>query len=51
VQTSTGVEHKKKALLVDCETVHGEDTGVNEFTTGEDGVDRQQSDGPLTEEQ
>jgi hypothetical protein len=37
VQTSTGVEHKKKALLVDCEAVHGDDAGVNEFTTGPTG--------------
>ncbi len=33
VQTSTGVEHKKKALLVDCESVHGLDEAVNSFTT------------------
>ncbi len=33
VQTSTGVEHKKKAMLVDCEAVHGNGAGVNQFTT------------------
>jgi hypothetical protein len=40
VQTSTGVEHKKKALLVDCEAVHPDGAGVNEFTTqiGADGT-------------
>lgn len=34
VQTSTGVEHKKKALLVDCEAVHTNGESVNQFTTG-----------------
>ena len=33
VRTSTGVEHKKKALLVDCEAVHTDGAGVNQFTT------------------
>jgi len=34
VRTSTGVEHTKKALLVDCEAVHTDRVGVNQFTTG-----------------
>ena len=34
VRTNTGVEHKKKALLVDCEVVHTDGEGVNQFTTG-----------------
>lgn len=34
VQTSTGVEHKKKALLVDCEAAQTDGEGVNQFTTG-----------------
>ncbi|MCU4926470.1 hypothetical protein OB905_10815 [Halobacteria archaeon AArc-dxtr1] len=33
VPTATGVEHKKKALLIDCEAVHVENGGVNQFTT------------------
>jgi hypothetical protein len=33
VQTSTGVEHKKKALLVDCEAVRVDGDGVKQFTT------------------
>lgn len=33
VQTSTGVKHKKKALLVDCEQVHTDGGSVNQFTT------------------
>lgn len=40
VQTSSGVEQKSKALLVDCERVHRDRAGVNKFTTGglEDGA-------------
>lgn len=34
VRTSTGVEHKKKALFVDCEQAHTGEAGVNQFTTG-----------------
>jgi hypothetical protein len=34
VQTGSGVEHKKKALLVDCEQVHTGADAVNSFTTG-----------------
>ena len=34
VPTATGVEHKKKALLLDCELVHVGSGGVNQFTTG-----------------
>lgn len=37
VQTSSGVRHKKKALLVDCEAVHTDDAAVNQFTTGRGG--------------
>jgi len=40
VQTSTGVEHKNKALLIDCERVHEDGATVDSFTTrngGEDG--------------
>lgn len=33
VQTSTGTKHKPKAVLVDCEGVHGPDGAVNSFTT------------------
>ena len=46
VQTSTGVEQKKKALLVDCEVVHGDDAGVNKFTTrmAADGATEPQSE-------
>lgn len=33
VQTGSGVEHKKKALLVDCEQGHTDTVGVNQFTT------------------
>jgi hypothetical protein len=33
IQTSTGVEHKKKALLVDGEVAHTNGDGVNQFTT------------------
>jgi hypothetical protein len=44
VQTSTGVEHKKKALLIDCEVTHTHTNGdgVNQFTT--EGPIAQQSD-------
>lgn len=35
---------KKKALLVDCERVHVEAGGVNQFTTGEDGGEGQQAE-------
>lgn len=35
VQTSTGVKHKKKALLVDCEAVRMDSDSVNQFTTKE----------------
>ena len=34
VKTGSGTEHKGKALLVDCEAVHHNGGGVNEFTTG-----------------
>ena len=34
VRTGSGVEHKKKALLVDCEEDHTGEVGVNQFTTG-----------------
>ena len=34
VRTGSGVEHKKKALLVDCEQVHTDGAGVTQFTTG-----------------
>jgi len=33
VQTSTGVEDKKKAFLVDCEAVRVDGDGVTQFTT------------------
>jgi len=33
VQTGSGVEQKRKALLVDCEVVHRETRGVKEHTT------------------
>lgn len=35
VATANGTKHKQKALLVDCEQVHGLADGVNSFTTGE----------------
>lgn len=34
VKTGNGTEHKGKALLVDCESVHVDRETVNEFTTG-----------------
>jgi hypothetical protein len=34
VQTGSGTERKGKALLVDCDLVHHNGGGVNEFTTG-----------------
>lgn len=34
VQTGTGSKRKQKALLVDCDQVHGLKDTVNEFTTG-----------------
>jgi hypothetical protein len=34
VQTGAGAKHKPKAVLVDCEVVHGERGAVNSFTTG-----------------
>jgi hypothetical protein len=34
VQTGSGVEQKRKALLVDCERVHATGGDVNQFTTG-----------------
>jgi len=34
VKTGSGTERKGKALLVDCEAVHHDDGGVNQFTTG-----------------
>lgn len=43
VRTSTGIEHKKKALLVDCEGVHASEGGVNTFTTETGRGDRQAS--------
>lgn len=33
VETGSGVEHKQKALLVDCEDVHSDTWTVNQFTT------------------
>lgn len=42
VQTSTGVKHKKKALLIDCEVAHTNGDGVNQFTT--EGAMAQHSD-------
>lgn len=40
VQTGSGVEQKKKALLVDCEATCGESVGMSEFTTADsDGGD------------
>lgn len=35
VQTGSGTEQKQKALLVDCEQVHCDEVGVNQFTTGD----------------
>jgi len=49
VQTSTGVEHKKKALLVDCEQVHTDGMGVNQFATGIAGGEAQAADEILQE--
>jgi len=34
VQTGAGTKHKPKAVLVDCEAVHGERGDVNSFTKG-----------------
>lgn len=34
VRTSNGTKRKGKALLVDCEVVHGTNRCVNQFTTG-----------------
>lgn len=34
VQTGTGTKRKSKALLIDCEEVHWQADGVNQFTTG-----------------
>jgi len=34
VTTGSGTKQKGKALLVDCEAVHSESAGVNQFTTG-----------------
>lgn len=34
VQTGAGTKRKPKAVLVDCEAVHGERGDVNSFTTG-----------------
>jgi hypothetical protein len=34
VETGAGTEQKGKALLVDCEAVHSNPEGVNQFTTG-----------------
>lgn len=50
VKTSTGVEHKKKALLVDCEVVHTAAEAVNKFTTGI-GVDAPQTSGESQSEE
>lgn len=33
VETGSGVEHKQKALLVDCEEVHSDQRRVKQFTT------------------
>ncbi len=41
VATANGTKHKQKALLVDCEQVHGLADGVNSFTTGEGDTDEQ----------
>jgi hypothetical protein len=41
VSTANGTKHKQKALLVDCEQVHGLADGVNSFTTGEGDTDEQ----------
>jgi hypothetical protein len=40
VETSTGTKQKGKALLVDCEVVHSDHEGVNQFTTGGELNDR-----------
>jgi len=40
VETGSGTKHKGKALLVDCEAVHGETESVNQFTTGGGPSDR-----------
>ncbi|MFA1610782.1 hypothetical protein [Halobellus rubicundus] len=37
VTTWNGTKHKQKALLVDCEQVHGLEEAVNSFTTEEGG--------------
>jgi hypothetical protein len=39
VTTANGTKHKQKALLVDCEQVHGLEEAVNSFTTGEGETD------------
>lgn len=39
VTTATGTKHKQKALLVDCEQVHGLEEAVHSFTTGEEEPD------------
>jgi hypothetical protein len=37
VETGSGVKRKGKALLVDCEDIHADVVGVNQFTKGGDG--------------
>ncbi|WP_348611670.1 hypothetical protein [Halobaculum rarum] len=37
VKTGSGTKRKQKALLVDCEAVHGLDDAVNSFTTANGG--------------
>jgi len=39
VTTGSGTKHKQKALLVDCDQVHGLAKAVNSFTTEEGGTD------------
>lgn len=34
VGTSSGAEEKRKPPLVDCEQVHTDEVGVNQFNTG-----------------
>ncbi|MEF8825338.1 MAG: hypothetical protein V5A27_03210 [Halapricum sp.] len=40
VETGSGTERQGKALLVDCERVHNDRAGVNQFTTGEGVADK-----------
>jgi hypothetical protein len=40
VETGTGTKQKGKALLVNCEAVHSDPEGVNQFTTGGGRTDR-----------